>query len=1130
MAASRAILSRVILAAVAAVIRLLSNCPADAADVGFSVDAIDGVPHAYTALPIEGSGRVLILAYSQLPLADPRFFSLICGGADQGLDVSTGGCGTPVMTTLSAAPAGLTKRVFAAIKEPSQGIPLLLWLEGPKLPQSPGNPHHPIHELCPQSKSERGRRTAGDVRDLVVVTQAELQYTIGSWVEMTRHPLSGNPLLAYYSNGRNCTHVDSDLVVLSCSTPTCQNVSSTAVLAGCSVANTSCLYPDCNIIGTGTGEVELSLVALQPVASGPVGALFERFAIVFNNQVQKKDLLISCTIVSALNFTCATRTMADAIPGQSIGPNAKLARLVTNGGPPGGSLIAFHGLNTTGASGIAVSLCNETSDDVVCDYNAGALKSIVTGGNSVVLPSARRQVRGMVDGQGGLVLYYDLIAPNNSRSLTLTRTWLLDGSFAVAAPPPPSPPPSPPPPSPSPPLSPTAPSVPQAPTRPPPPRPPPPSPTSDIFRAVESFSGTGGYVYVWMLSAAPATATPTPILFIWEPQPPAFFTAYCNDALCSSMNVNSLGAGPASLLQGQLAVAAGLNGLPLLIYVEGSELVVRICANGMCSALDALVRRHPLAPGLKLVSALTLLDKTIFLGVSNSSDLFLIACADEFCTNLAPGGTRLAMPGVMGSAMTLALRPSGNPFVLFYTSTTSCANPNSHAVILNCANAKCVPPLASSAVLAGCGLGGEGVERCLSATCAADSGAVATGAIGISLEVVASPAAGLESFAIVVNNQRRSRDDFMFCNVTSVGSNYTCRTTSLAVGDTGIGPGSGLAMVNIPAPRSLVAYMDPPSTASVNGGFGFTVNLCNATEAVCSNSSGVPSVVTGDRDNRARQGMRGIGDGAGGLLLAYTVTVTGTGGSNTMELRLARAALNALAPGAPPPSSPPPPPSLVCRATYDATFNFLWGANVFGAAQSPILGISHRAPGALLARGSPASPGVEALAEAGARPTLVAEMDILVASGEAASPIFGPNSNLDVPGNVTVTVAVSAATPLVTILTRMSPSPDWFTGVIDLDLSRPAAAGSAYPIVFPATLPLVQLVVYDAGTQEGSTFSSSNAATVPQGVVSLITAPGVSSVGTLSFRQTSVTGCGNAKYKHLLRRKVSTRTAEQDIS
>eukprot|EP00899_Mesostigma_viride_P023994 jgi/Mesvir1/477/Mv11351-RA.1 len=944
-------LSRVALFVIAAAIGLFLRCPAHAADVGFSVDAIEGVPHAFAAVPIEGSGRPLVLAYSQLPSA--RFSSLRCGGADQGLDVSTGGCDTPVTSALSSAPAGLTKRTFTAVKEPSQGIPLLLWLEGPKLYVKRcadtrcsalavlGN--NAVHDLpftptfVTAIIGANGRPfilcTGGKTiaflpcsdpfcQSLEMIIRGELAYTIGSWVEMARHPVSGNPLIAYYSNGRNCSHVDSDLVVLSCSTPICQGISSTAVLAGCSVANTSCLYPDCGITGTGTGDNELSLITLQPLpASVPGGPLLERFAVVVNNQVQKRDLLIACTIISSLNFTCSTRPMAYAPPGQSLGPNTKLARLVTNGGPPGGSLIAFHSLNETSPVGVAVSLCNVTSDDAVCEYNAGAVKSIVTGANSVVVPSTRRLLRGIIDGQGGIFLYYDVVAPNNSRLLTVTRTWLLDGTFGVAAPPPPSPPP-PPPPSPSPPLSPTSPSVPQRPLPPPPPSPPPPAPTSDTFRLVESFVGGGGFVYAWTLSAAPATSTRTPLLFFWEPQPPSFYSAYCNDPLCSSTTVSALGAGPASLLKGQLAVAAGINGLPLLIYVEGSDLVVRICSNGLCSSLDPLVRRHILATGLKLVSALTLLDKTIFLAVATASDVFLLSCADEFCTSLAAGGTRLGIPGTMGSAMTATLRPSGNPFVLFYSATASCANPNSHAVILNCANAKCIPPLASSAVLAGCGLGGEGSERCLSATCAADLGAVGTGDISISLEVVPPLAAGLESFALVVNNQRRSRDDFVFCNVTTGGSNYTCRTTSLALGEAGLGPGGGLASVTLPgagSQRSLVAYLDPPSAAAVNGGFGFTVNLCNVTEATCSNSSGVRTMVTGDRDNRPRSFMRGIGDGVGGLLLAYTVVI-GTGASASVELRLARAALDPLGgvglspppigfqPPSPPPKPPPPNP------------------------------------------------------------------------------------------------------------------------------------------------------------------------------------------------------------------------------
>ena len=73
---------------------------------------------------------------------------------------------------------------------------------------------------------------------------------------------------------------------------------------------------------------------------------------------------------------------------------------------------------------------------------------------------------------------------------------------------------------------------------------------------------------------------------------------------------------------------------------------------------------------------------------------------------------------------------------------------------------------------------------------------------------------------------------------------------------------------------------------------------------------------------------------------------------------------------------------------------------------------------------------------------------------------------------------VSEAFPLVTLVSKVHPSPDWFVGVSGLSLRE----GDEW-----ATRKEIELYPYDAGTEDGTEFSSSgNSDTIPQGVITSI--------------------------------------------
>jgi hypothetical protein len=105
------------------------------------------------------------------------------------------------------------------------------------------------------------------------------------------------------------------------------------------------------------------------------------------------------------------------------------------------------------------------------------------------------------------------------------------------------------------------------------------------------------------------------------------------------------------------------------------------------------------------------------------------------------------------------------------------------------------------------------------------------------------------------------------------------------------------------------------------------------------------------------------------------------------------------------------------------------------------------------------------MAETGAKRPLDAEIDALIGAGSACVLISGGGINPS-PGAVTVEFDASVDCPLVSVVTMIAPSPDWFLGVSGLNL----LADGAW-----VEQEVVALYPYDAGTDSGATYTSRNA-------------------------------------------------------
>ena len=85
-------------------------------------------------------------------------------------------------------------------------------------------------------------------------------------------------------------------------------------------------------------------------------------------------------------------------------------------------------------------------------------------------------------------------------------------------------------------------------------------------------------------------------------------------------------------------------------------------------------------------------------------------------------------------------------------------------------------------------------------------------------------------------------------------------------------------------------------------------------------------------------------------------------------------------------------------------------------------------------------------------------------------------------GSATFTITVTRTYPLVTLLSMIGPSPDWFVGVSGLSLLD---SSNQWRQNYQ-----VNLFPYDAGTEDGTEFTLSNLATDPQGVITSIRGTG----------------------------------------
>jgi hypothetical protein len=162
-------------------------------------------------------------------------------------------------------------------------------------------------------------------------------------------------------------------------------------------------------------------------------------------------------------------------------------------------------------------------------------------------------------------------------------------------------------------------------------------------------------------------------------------------------------------------------------------------------------------------------------------------------------------------------------------------------------------------------------------------------------------------------------------------------------------------------------------------------------------------------------------------------------------------------------------------AVYRLTFDAVWSAQTHPTTFPPnphfsgLVGGTHNDAVAFWEVGALASEGIEKMAELGSKTTLIAEVNTAIGNGTAGAVISGSGIG-NSPGSVDVTFSITQDFPLATVVTMIAPSPDWFVGVSGVPLFN----GQVWEDEL-----VVSLQPFDAGTDSGVNYTSSNMNTFP---------------------------------------------------
>ena len=206
------------------------------------------------------------------------------------------------------------------------------------------------------------------------------------------------------------------------------------------------------------------------------------------------------------------------------------------------------------------------------------------------------------------------------------------------------------------------------------------------------------------------------------------------------------------------------------------------------------------------------------------------------------------------------------------------------------------------------------------------------------------------------------------------------------------------------------------------------------------------------------------------------------------------------------------------NATYEIKFTSVWNAGDHGALPggahwSNLIGANHQNADEFLEMGMLASTGIENVAELGSNGAFINEINAQINTGLAEHLINVTSLSNDATGTITLPqYTFDIDHPFLTLASMIAPSPDWFIAINSFNL-REGGNWNEGDINNEIN---IDLFPYDAGTEEGTNYSTSNSATNPHENISNLINNGpfnATKVGTLTITLESVLSISDNDFK-----------------
>ena len=171
-------------------------------------------------------------------------------------------------------------------------------------------------------------------------------------------------------------------------------------------------------------------------------------------------------------------------------------------------------------------------------------------------------------------------------------------------------------------------------------------------------------------------------------------------------------------------------------------------------------------------------------------------------------------------------------------------------------------------------------------------------------------------------------------------------------------------------------------------------------------------------------------------------------------------------------------------ASYRVIFDARWSGLTHpvdypsDARWSPAVGMTHNAETSFFLPGTVASQGIVNMSQTGSRDPLNDEIDRFISSGGAGFRINATTRVNPSPDTVSFQFDINSAHPMISLVSMIAPSPDWFVALKDLNLFENGEWAESR---------IAQFRPYDSGSDSGVTFASDNEDTQPREGISPIT-------------------------------------------